>query len=70
MIYQFIPLKICVNFHSREYLVVSHRPTSSYGNANQVVDKSKYKVDSDPLHGLFREINASNHIQEVILYKE
>lgn len=58
---------MCVVFHPWEYLIVSHRPTSSYGNANQVVDESKYKVDSDPLHGLFREINASNHIQEVIL---
>lgn len=67
MIYQFIPLEICVIFHPWEYLIVSHRPTSSYGNAKQVVNESKYKVDSDPLYGLFREINASNHIQEVIL---
>lgn len=67
MINQLIQLEICVIFRPWEYLIGSHRPTSSYGNANQVVDESKYKVDSDPLHGLFREINASNHIQEVIL---
>lgn len=46
---------------------VSHSPTSSDGNANQVVDESKHKVDSDPPHCLFREIDAANHIQEVIL---
>lgn len=63
-------LEVCVIFHPWEYLMVSHRPTSSYGNANQVVDESKHKVDSDSLHGLFREIDASNHIQEVILEKK
>lgn len=46
---------------------VSHPPTSSDGNANQIVDESKHKVDSDPPHRLFREIDAANHIQEVIL---
>lgn len=41
--------------------------TGSNGNADQVIDKRKYKVDPDPLDRLFREINAAHHIQEVIL---
>ena len=42
--------------------------TSSYWNANQVVDESKHKVNPDSLDRLLREINAAHNIQEVILY--
>lgn len=61
------PLEMSVIFRPREYGIVSQRPTGSYGNADQVVDERKHEVDSDPLHRLFREVDASNHIQKVIL---
>lgn len=47
--------------------ILSQSLTGSNRNANQVVDKSKDKVDPDPLDSLFREVNAGHHIQEVIL---
>lgn len=42
-------------------------PTSSNWNANQIVDKSKDKVDPDPFHCLFGEVDAGDDIQEVVL---
>lgn len=43
--------------------------TSSNWDADQIVDESEDKVDPDPFHRLFGEVDAGDDIQEIVLQR-
>lgn len=61
--------RLPVAFHFNKSCSVLQSPTCCNRNAYQVVNESKDKVNPDPLDGLFREVNAANYIQQIVLQR-
>lgn len=44
--------------------------TSCNRNSYKIVDKCKYKVNTDPSDRLLRQVNTPNNIQEIVLKRK